>query len=135
MYGLYGESSSKRALGLGFAPNGEFDETWTKRVVRARRARSSTSSVPPTFTSKNSRVRSTGWITAAAWNTVAPSIAVEEPIGRDRVAHVADDRLDLRAHELEQRRLVRVVHEAAHPVPRLDERRARGSCPASRTRR
>ena len=57
--------------GVGFAPNGEFDDTCTKRDAPARRARSSTSWVPPTLTSKNSRVRPAGWITAAVWNTVA----------------------------------------------------------------
>ncbi len=64
----------KRSAGVGFAPNGEFDETCTNRVVCARRARSTTISVPPTFTSKNSRVRRVGWMTAAAWKTAAPSI-------------------------------------------------------------
>ena len=38
--------------------------------------------MPPTLTSKNSRVRSRGWITAAAWKTVAPSTPVEEPVER-----------------------------------------------------
>ena len=41
--------------------------------------------------------RPSGWMTAAAWNTVARTDAVEQPVERRRVAHVADDRLDRRA--------------------------------------
>jgi hypothetical protein len=55
--------------GEALTPNGELEETWTNRAAPLRRARSSTFWVPPTFTSKNSRVERVGWMTAAAWNT------------------------------------------------------------------
>src|SRR4051794_4982132 len=71
MYGAYGESSSNRSCSDAFAPNGEFDETWTNLVTPARRARSTTSWVPPILTSNSSRTARCGWITAAAWNTEA----------------------------------------------------------------
>src|SRR5688572_18376849 len=71
-YGSYGESSVNTSSGVGFTPNGELDETCTKRAAPDRRARSTTFCVPPTLTSKNSRVDEVGWMTAAAWNTAAP---------------------------------------------------------------
>ena len=57
--------------------------------------------------------RRLGWITAAVWKTLAPSIAVEEPIERRRIADVADHDLDVRAEHLEDRRGVGVVDQAA----------------------
>ena len=116
MYGLYGESSVNRSSGRAFAPNGEFDETCTNRVVWARRARSMIISVPPTLTSKNSRVRLSGMDHRRRMEHRGAVDPVEEAVGRDRVPDVADDDLDLRADELEQRRFVGRVDQAAHAL-------------------
>ena len=105
--GANGESSSKRSSLVAFAPNGEFDETCTNRAAPTRRARSSTSCVPPTFTSKSSRTRLRGVDHRGRVEHRRAADAVEERVDHRRVAHVADDDLDPRVDDLEQRRVGR----------------------------
>ena len=125
----------KRSVGRALAPNGEFDDTCTKRAAPARRARSSTSWVPPTLTSKNSRTWPCGWITPAAWNTVASATPSNRRSTAARVAHVADDDLDLGADHLEQRRRRPVSARGSARARAIRRARARGSARASRMRR
>ena len=114
MYGWYGESSVNRSEGASFAPNGEFDDTCTKRTAPARRARSRVSCVPPTFTSNRLRILPSGWITPAAWNTVAgpmPSNSASSDVGsRTSPTTGSIDGTDDR----EQRRVGVVAHETSH---------------------
>ena len=113
MYGWKGESSVKRSVGRALAPNGEFDDTWTKRAAPARRAASSTSSVPPTFTSKKSRtvvrVDHRGHVEDRHLTG-----AREQRIERCRIADVADHRVDGGTHDLEDRCLVGAGAQRAH---------------------
>ena len=48
--------------------------------------------------------------------------AVEQPVEGGRVTHVADDRLDLGRHHLEERRGIVGVNKATDPVTLADER-------------
>ena len=119
-------SSSKRWSGCGFTPKGELDDTCTSRPMPARRARSSTSAVPPDVDVEQLPHRPRGWMTAAAWTTVAPG----RPRRRAR-SSAAGSRTSpttgshRAAGEREHSRLVVGLHEHAHVrrarAPALDE--------------
>ena len=89
--------------------------------------------MPPTLTSKKSRTRA-GWITPAAWNTVAGADAVEEPVERGRVADVADLTTSTLGPTTSSGGVVGVVHEAAHAA-RSAPGPGPGSARATRRRR
>ncbi|GIU90790.1 MAG: hypothetical protein KatS3mg010_1889 [Acidimicrobiia bacterium] len=114
-----------RSVGRAFAPKGEFDETCTKRRAPTRRERSSSSCVPPTLTSKSSRVARRGWMTAAAWNTLAAPTPSNSSSTAAGVADVADDGDDPLVEHRETGALALVAHEAAELLAaRLPEQRA-----------
>ena len=69
--------------------------------------------MPPTFTSKSSRTRARDGSPRRRGRPTRRSTSVEQRVDHDRVAYVADDDLDPRVDDLEQRRVARLVHEAA----------------------
>ncbi len=103
--GSDGDASSKRSSGVGLAPNGEFDDTWTNR-----RGAGAAGPVEGELGAADVDVEELadarrGGSRPAAWNTVAAPTPSKSRSSARRVADVADDDLDVAADELEQRRL------------------------------
>jgi hypothetical protein len=88
---------------------------WTNRPAPARRARSSTSWVPPTLTSKKGPGAPGGVDDPGGVDHRGAGDVVEQGVDHDGVAHVAHHDLDRRPGQLQQRRLVGREHQGPHP--------------------
>jgi hypothetical protein len=112
MYGLNGESSSKRSSSDALAPNGEFDDTWTNRFAPRGGPGRAPAAFRPDVVQLAHPHRAPGWITAAAWNTEAvptPSNSASITTG----SRTSPATTSIRASTTSSKAASRVAHEAA----------------------
>ena len=124
MYGAIGESSSKRLALERFAPNGEFDDTCTKRDGTRRRPVEHELRAADVDVEELAHRGSDG--SPPPRGTPTRPDALEQLVDDRRVAHVAGDDLDPAGRPPPARRRVAgLVHEATDASPR----RLRGKRP------